>query len=161
MSSIPYIANLYSKAKENNLISGIIIFDIIAFLSYAIGIIGFFYPGDIGVTFGGMVALLFALKNRKDHQSAFKTAMFVGLIGSILSAISISAFELVFFILSGGFDFIIFWSFFMTFFLITIFIGVVLGLLIGYIYYRKDRRELKAKSNSKYTDEYLENLLKK
>jgi len=39
--------------------------------------------------------------------------------------------------------------------------GLVLGLLIGYIYYRKGEKSSKSKSRSKYTDENLEDLLKK
>ena len=161
MSPIPLITNLYSKAKENNIISGIVIFDIIAFLSYVVNPISFFYAGDIDLIFGGIVALLFALKNRKEHQNALKTGFYVGLLGAILSAISITVFEWVFFIIYIGFSFVVFWSLLVTFLLIAIFIGLVLGLLIGYIYYRKDRKRSKSKSTSKYTDEYLENMLKK
>jgi cadmium resistance protein CadD (predicted permease) len=138
--SITFIANLYSKAKENNVFSGIIIFDIIAFLSYVVNPISFYYAGDIDLIFGGIVALLFALKNRKEHQTALKIGFYVGLFGAILSAVSISVFEWFFFIVYTGF---------------------VLGLVIGYIYHRKNRKSSKSKSNSKYTDEYLEKLLKK
>ncbi|MHA1477273.1 MAG: hypothetical protein ACTSPU_03650 [Promethearchaeota archaeon] len=161
MSSIPFIANLYSKAKENNVLSGIIIFDIIAFLSYVINPISFFYAGDIDLIFGGIVALLFALKNRKEHQNALKTGVYIGFFGGILSAVSISIFEWIFFIVIVGFSFTYFLSVLVTFLLITIPIGLVLGLLIGYIYYRKGEKSSKSKSRSKYTDEYLEDLLKK
>jgi hypothetical protein len=159
--SITFIANLYSKAKENNVFSGIIIFDIIAFLSYVVNPISFYYAGDIDLIFGGIVALLFALKNRKEHQTALKIGFYVGLFGAILSAVSISVFEWFFFIVYTGFSFVVFWSLLITFLLIAIFIGLVLGLVIGYIYHRKNRKSSKSKSNSKYTDEYLEKLLKK
>ena len=161
MSSIPFIANLYNKAKENNILSGIIIFDIIAFLSYVVNPISIIYAGDIDLIFGGIVALLFALKNRREHQTAFKTALIVGLFGAILAAVSISVFEWVFFIVYIGFSFITFWSLLITFLIIAIIVGLVLGLVIGYIYHRKSRKSGKSKSNSKYTDEYLENMLKK
>jgi hypothetical protein len=158
---MPYIANFYSKAKKNNILSGILIFDIIAFLSYIVNPISFFYASDIDLIFGGIVALVFALKNRKEHQTALKTSLYVGFIGAILSAVSISVFEWVFFIVYIGFSFITFWSLLITFLIIAIVVGLVLSLLIGYIYYRKDLRPSKSKSNSKYTDEYLENMLKK
>lgn len=161
MSSIPIIADIYSKAKEKNILSGIIIYDIIAFLSYVINPISIIYASDIDLIFGGIVALLFALKNRKEDQTAFKTAFSVGLTGAIISAVSISVFEWVFFIIFTGFDFITFWVLLITFTLIALFVGVVLSLLIGYIYHSKDRSSRKSKSNSKYDDEYLENLLKK
>jgi len=96
VSSIPFIANLYRKAKENNVLSGIIIFDIIAFLSYIINPISFFYASDIDLIFGGIVGLIFALKNRKEYQNALKTGVYVGFFGAILSAVSISVFEWVF-----------------------------------------------------------------
>lgn len=161
MSSIPFIANLYRKAKENNVLSGIIIFDVIAFLSYIINPISFFYAGDIDLIFGGIVALLFALKNRKEHQNALKTGVYIGFFGAILSAFSISVFEWIFFILIVGFSFTYFLSVLITFLLIAIPVGLVLGLIIGYIYYRKNQKSSKIKSSSKYTDDYLEDLLKK
>ncbi len=161
MSAIPFIANLYSKAKGNNVISGIIIFDIIAFPSYVVNPISFYYAGDIDLIFGGIVALLFALKNRKEHQTALKIGFIVGVFGAILSAVSISVFEWIFFIVVIGFSFAYFLSLLVTFLLIAIPIGLVLGLIIGYIYKRKNRKSSKPKSNSKYTDEYLENMLKK
>ncbi|NVM17577.1 MAG: hypothetical protein HWN80_07660 [Candidatus Lokiarchaeota archaeon] len=145
MSSIPLIANLYSKAKENNMLSGIIIFDIIAFLSYVINPISIIYAGDIDLIFGGIVALIFALKNRNENQIAFKTALIVGLFGAILSAVSISVFEWVFFIVYVGFNFITFWSLLLTFLIIAIIVGLVLGLIIGYIYYRKNLKSSKSK----------------
>ena len=161
MSSIPFIANLYSKAKENNVLSGIIIFDIIAFLFYVVNPFALFYYGDIDLIFGGIVALLFALQNRKEHQNALKVGVYVGFFGAILSAVSISVFDWFFFIVYTGFSFVVLWSLLITFLLIAIFIGLVLGLVIGYIYYLKNRMLSKSKSNSKDTDEYLENLLKK
>ena len=161
MSSIPFITNFYNKTKENNLLSGIIIFDIIAFLSYVVNPFNLFYPGDIDLIFGGIVALLFALKNRNELQTAFKTAIYVGLIGAILSAVSISVFEWVFFIIYEGFSFITFLSLLLTFLIVAILVGLVLSVLIGYLYYRKDLNSSKAKANSKYTDDYLEDLLKK
>jgi uncharacterized membrane protein len=155
------MANLYSKAKENNMLSGIIIFDIVAFLAYVINPFSFLYIGDIALIFGGIVALLFALKNRNDLQTAFKTALYVGLIGAILSAVSISVFQWVFSIIYEGFNFITLWMLLLNFFTVAIVVGIVLSLLIGYIYYRKDLNSRKVNANSKYTDEYLEDLLKK
>jgi len=160
VSSIPFLANLYTKAKENNILSGIIIFDIIALLSYTIPI-DIIYPGDIDLIFGGVVGLLFTLKNRKEHQNALKTSLLVGLIGAILSAVSISIFEWVLFIVYIGFSFTAFWSILIAILLIAFVVGLILSLLIGYIYYRKDLRLSKSKSNSKYTDEYLEDFLNK
>lgn len=148
MSSIPFVANLYSKAKENNILSGIIIFDIIAFLSYAVNPISFFYAGDIDLIFGGVVALLFTLKNRKEYQSALKTGFYVGLFGAILSAVSISVFEWIFFIVVVGFSFTYYLSLLVTFLILAVPIGLVLGFLIGYIYDRKIRKSSKSKSYS-------------
>jgi hypothetical protein len=151
---MPVLANLYNNAKENNIISGIILFEIIAFLSYVIVRVDIMFAGDIHLIFGGIVSLLFALKNRKETQSVLKTSLSVGLIGAILSAVSMSVFEGTF----GSFPFLFY---LVNFLLLGVVIGLVLSFLIGYYYYRKDLRHGKTKSNSKYTDEYLEDLLKK
>jgi len=161
VSFIPIIADIYRKAKEKNILAGILIFDIIAFLSYVVNPFSLFYASDIDLIFGGIVALLFALKNRNVNQTAFKTAFYVGLIGAILSAVSISVFEWVFFIIYTGFSFITFSSLLLTFLIVAILVGLILSVLIGYLYYRKDLNSSKAKANSKYTDDFLEDLLKK
>ena len=87
--------------------------------------------------------------------------MYVGLIGAILSTVSINVFEWIFYIIYVEFDFIRLWELFITFLIIAILVGLALSLLIGYIYYRKDLKLKKSKSNSKYTYELLEDLLKK
>ncbi|MFX0010424.1 MAG: hypothetical protein ACFE9R_08930 [Candidatus Hermodarchaeota archaeon] len=161
MITIPAIANFYSKAKEHNIISGIILFDIITFLSYIINPISIIYPGDLDLIFGGVVSLLFALKNRKDNQNVIELSFYVGFFGACLSALSISALEWIVFIVSGGYSIITLLSFLFTFISMAFIFGLVLSSLLGYIYYRKDRNLRQSKSNTKYTDEYLEDLLNK
>lgn len=158
MIPIPAIANLYSKAKEHNVISGIILFDIITFLSYIINPISIFYPSDLDFIFGAIVSLLFALKNRKDNQNVMKQSFYVGLFGACFSALSLSVLE---WSLSIGLSFFTFLSFLITFLIVAFIAGSVLSLIFGYIYYRKDRNLRQYKSNTKYTDEYLEDLLNK
>jgi hypothetical protein len=157
---IPAIANFYSKAKEHNIISGIILFDIITFLSYIINPISIIYPGDLDLIFGGVVSLLFALKNRKDNQNVMQLSFYVGFLGACLSALSISVFELIFFIVFV-YSIITLLSFLITFVSMAFIFGLILSLLLGYIYYRKDRNLSQSKSSTKYTDEYLEDLLNK
>ena len=159
MIPIPAIASFYSKAKEHNIISGIILFDIITFLSYIINPISIIYPGDLDLIFGGVVGLLFALKNRKNNQSVMIQSFYVGFLGACLSALSISMLELIFFIVFV-YSIITLLSFLITFISMAFIFGLVLSLLLGYIYYRKDRNLRQSKSNTKYTDEYLEDLLK-
>lgn len=154
MIFIPAIANLYTRAKENNILSGILIFDIIAFLSYVINPFSIVYVGDIDLIFGGIVGLLFAFKNRQKDQTVLKTSLYVGLIGAFLPAFSIIVYEWIF----GSIPFL---ELLITFLLIAIVIGLVLSLTFGFIYYRKDLKQSSLKSDSKYTDEYLEDLLKK
>ena len=86
-------------------------------------------------------------------------SFYVGFLGACLSALSISMLELIFFIVFV-YSIITLLSFLITFISMAFIFGLVLSLLLGYIYYRKDRNLRQSKSNTKYTDEYLEDLLK-
>jgi hypothetical protein len=154
--SIPPIADIYNKAKKNNLTSGIIIFDIISFISYVINPFSFVYPGDLDILFGGILALIFTLKNKKTDQIFLKLGITVGLAGAFFSAISISVYDLIFAIFIYGYGLAFLFIRVIIFSIIALMIGLILGIIFGYIY---DARTPKEKTNSKKLDEFLDELI--
>ena len=161
MISIPFISNLYSKAKEKNTLTGILFFDVIALLSYVLNPISILFFGDLDLTFGAIVGLLFAFKNRKENQTHLKIALHVGLFGAILSAVSITIYQWILIIVFVEFNFMTFWPLLLSFSILAVVIGGILSIIIGYYYFIKDRRISRRISNDKYNDDYLEDLLKK
>jgi predicted membrane protein len=140
VASIPFIYDLYQKAKDKNIIAGIIIFDIISFLSFLINPICFFHPGDIDLFFGAIVGILFALKARKSFQHPVKLGFLVGILGAILSAISISFYEFFAFLLQNyEINFILF--ILIINFVFAGIIGSIIGGLVGIYYWRQDKKD--------------------
>ena len=76
--------------KENNLISGIILFDFITTISYLLNPFAIFFQGDLDLLFGAIIGIIFAVKNRKSNYDPIAIGAIVGLLGSALAAISIS-----------------------------------------------------------------------
>ena len=88
MIDIPLITDLYQKAREKNVLAGLIIIDLIAFISYMIFPAGIFYLGDLQMSIGCIIGTIFALKNIKSNQSFLLYGAIVSLGGTILTAIS-------------------------------------------------------------------------
>lgn len=158
MFLIPFKTNLYEQAKQNNIISGIIIFDLISFLAYLINPISIIYPGDIDMIFGAIVGLTFSLKNRKIDQESMKTGLLVGFVGAILSAISFTLFRLVLELIIFGSVFTSFIIFYLSNLILALVIGLIFGLLFGYYYSRKSE---KTKAKSSIEDDFFEGLIEK
>ncbi|MFW9941588.1 MAG: hypothetical protein ACFFFT_11150 [Candidatus Thorarchaeota archaeon] len=141
MNNISFIANLYETAKEKNILTGLIIIDLIAFISYIIYPAGFLpiLQGDIQMVIGCIVGVRFALKNIKSNQYYIKHGIIVGLGGTMLSAISMTIFDWI--ILSGIEEispppFIVLFSLFLIEALI---IGLLIGVIFGSYYSYKNR----------------------
>lgn len=96
---MPFIARLYEKAKEMNILAGAIISDLIAFIAYAIFYSGLIFFGDIQMVLGVAIGTYFALKNLKEDQAPLSTGLFTALLGSLLSAISMMMYDLTAFYL--------------------------------------------------------------
>lgn len=155
MNFIPFIFNLYSKAKENNILSGIIIFDIFAFLAYIINPFSLIYPGDIDMLFGGIISLIFSFKNRKVDQSSLKLGLTIGFYGSLISAITITVYEWIYVFTHHEIDSPIFLMQRIIFLILAIAIGVILGIIFGWIYAEKTQS---TNEESKNLDEFLNEL---
>lgn len=134
------IANFYDKAKEKNIFSGIIIVDLIAFISYTIFPFGLFFYGDIHMILGVLLGVYFGLSNKKKHQLELKLGVVIGFMGSFLAAISMTMFEWVSFTVSQGLSIIAFLFYFSVFIIEAILIGLIVGILLGLYFRRKNRR---------------------
>lgn len=129
-----FISNLYQKAQKQNILAGIIISDIIAFIAYVIFPYGFAFFGDVQMVIGVLIGTYFALKHLKKDQTPLKYGMIVALGGSILTAISIYVFLWTIYLIAATFfplDII-------TFFILeALIIGLVIGLIEGLYFKNK------------------------
>jgi cation transporter-like permease len=155
---MPFISNLYTNAKRNNVLSGIIISDIIGFICFAIYPLGLFYSGDIQMIIGSIIGTRFALKYRKSNNHLLKLGIFISLGGTLLTAISISSFAWIIALLqtSGGFS--LFPSIFIPKSLVAIIVGLLIGVVIGFLYHLKNQKLL---TKPLVNDEFYESLKEK
>ncbi|HDZ17643.1 hypothetical protein LCGC14_0820990 [marine sediment metagenome] len=134
------ISNFYDKVKEKNIFSGVVLVDIITFVSYIIFPFGLFFYGDFHMILGVLFGVYFGLSNKKERQIEFKLGLLIGFVGAILAAISMTMFEWVSFTVSQGFSLMAF-SFFLSVFLIEgLVIGLSVGFVCGFYFYRKNKR---------------------
>ena len=137
---MPIIAQIYEKAKEKNIISGIIIGDLITFIAYVIFPSGLVFVGDFQMIIGVLIGVFFGLSNKKKPQSEIRLGLMIGILGALFAAFSLSMFEWILYTIFQGFSsgaLLFFFSFFMIEALV---IGFPLGFLSGFYFYRKNRR---------------------
>ncbi|MFX1571540.1 MAG: hypothetical protein ACFFB0_02245 [Promethearchaeota archaeon] len=136
MIIIPFIANLYQYAKENNLLAGMIITDLIAFIAFLIFPAGIFFSGDLQMIIGSLLGVYFSLSHKKQGQSEIVTGLTVGITGTIFTAISLSFFEWMIYAQNSPISlfFVI-----IIFFIEAIVIGLAVGILLGFLFARKKR----------------------
>ncbi len=135
------IANFYDKAKEKNIFSGVIIVDLITFISYVIFPSGLIFNGDFHMILGVLFGVYFGLSNKKKHQLEVKLGLVIGFIGALLAAISMTMFEWVSFTTTQGLSFKDFLFFFNFFVIEAVIIGLAVGVLLG-IYFRRKRKRI-------------------
>lgn len=123
-------------ARERNMYSGLIIVDIIAFISYIIFPAGLIYFGDIQMIIGCIIGTRFAIKNIKPNQAFLSLGIVVGLCGCVLTGISYSLFDWLVYSSSLFLNLIIFELYLVE----AIIIGLVFGGLIsGYYLYNEKK----------------------
>ncbi|MFX1385362.1 MAG: hypothetical protein ACFFBP_23340 [Promethearchaeota archaeon] len=108
--------------------------------------------------FGAILGLIFSLKNRKVNQKSLNTGLVVGIVGAILSAISITLFRLSIELIVSGSIPIIFNLFYLSNLILALFIGIIFGGLMGYYYSRKSDKH---KKKSLIDDDFFEDLIEK
>ncbi len=158
MNYIPFIANLYQNAKEKNILAGVVIIDLISFISYIIFSAGFFYLGDLQMVIGCIVGTYFSLKNIKSNQSFIKHGIMVSLGGTILSAISMSFFDWIIFWQITGFSLFSFLVIFGLFSIEALIIGLIIGGILGGYYHHTNKKGIET---SPKEDEFYESLIEK
>jgi hypothetical protein len=128
------IAELYQKAKEKSFLTGIILIDLISFISFVIFPSGLLYSGDVQMIIGCIIGTRFTLKNIHNPKSYGSYGVVVSLTGTILTSISYLVFVLV--ALFGTLLFNIFTVLiiFELYLVEAIIIGLPLGLIIGGYY---------------------------
>ena len=155
---MPFINDLAQKARKRNVLSGLIIIDVIAFISYTIFPSGIFYFGDIQMILGCIVGTRFTLKNIKPNQSYFLNGIFVGSVGAILTGISFTMFDWVYFSGILNYSYLMLLTIFELYFIEAIIIGLLLGFIVGGYYNYKNKTQTKS---SIVEDEFYESLLEK
>ncbi len=152
------IVNFYDKAKEKNIFSGVVIVDLITFISYMIFPFGLFFVGDFHIILGVLFGVYFGLSNKKRHQLEVKLGLVIGFIGALLAAISLTMFEWVSFTISKGFSTMAFLFLFSVFVIEAVIIGLAVGVLLG-IYFRRKRRRINLQG--KIDEEFYKSLEEK
>ncbi len=152
LKSMPIISQIYEKAKKKNIISGIIIGDLITFIAYLLFPSGLVFFGDLQMIIGSIVGTLFSLKNIKSYQSYLKHGIIVGLVGTILSAISMSIVEII--VYPTNFAIVNIELFLIEGFLL----GLIIGGIIGSYYRYKNKAPTKTSS---IEDDFYESLKEK
>jgi len=151
------IRNLYQSARNHNVIAGILINDVIsfvAFLSLGFLIIGIVWPGDIQIFLGAFFGTRFALRNEVSQNHLLRIGLLVGIVGGILSALSMTAFMISLFIFSIGLQNGYFLMLFASFLIAALIIGPIIGIIL-YLHYNHKRKQQKA---SLLDDEFFEDL---
>ena len=152
---IGIIADLYQKAKQRNMLGGIIISYLITFIAYVIFPAGIFWFGDFQMALGVAIGTRFSLKNLKEDQSPLKYGIITALGGSILTAISMSVFDWIIFSFDPTIEYslgIILFSYLLE----ALIIGLVLGMILG-LYFRSKYRD-KVKQSKQNLDDLYESL---
>lgn len=104
--------------------------------------------------FGAIVGVLFSIKNDTSATGPLKVGLFVGSVGSVLSAFSLSLLEYTIFIVYFGLDITYFVELFIIFFAVCILIGSIVGGLIGFYYWNRQRKP----KESLVDEEFFEDL---
>jgi len=137
LSMIPFFAIvsiiIFLIYKKYNIVSGILLFTIIAFAGFIIfpGLF-FIWYGDIYYTIGGISALVLTFKNRKSDQLPIKTAMIVCIIGASISSFLVSIFQWFIFTILFGFDIVVLGVYVVYFIPFALILGGIIGFVYGY-----------------------------
>ncbi len=155
---MPFIADLAKKAREKNILTGMIITDLIAFISYIIFSSGIFYFGDLQMTIGCIIGSRFALKNNKSNKSFIIQSIGVSLVGAVLTAVSFTLFD--WFVFSEILRYSLFMLLitFELYLIEAIIIGLVIGGIVGGYYNYKNKNRIESTT---IKEEFYESLIDK
>jgi hypothetical protein len=150
MNCMPFVNDLVDKAKKYNIATGIIIFDLIAMLSLIIPFY-LFYFGDIEITIGVIIGMIFTFRTLKPGQGILKMLSYFIFLGTFLVSLTLSMILFVILIPYYGIDPIIFLSLFVTFLIMIFIIVLIIGIIAGY-YYSNKIKSAKNKKEDEFED---------
>lgn len=132
---------LYSYIKEHNILSGILIFDILAVILFPFISFMLFVPGDIEIIFGAIFGILWAMIHREKSQKIWKIVNLVGILGGLLSAISITILAILLSQSTPSFKESL--LIFLINLLIYELLSLIIGMMIGIIYhFKQDNKKI-------------------
>ncbi|MEJ2248239.1 MAG: hypothetical protein P8Y70_07430 [Candidatus Lokiarchaeota archaeon] len=155
MVTFSWIKNIFQKAKQRNVLAGIIISGISTFILFLITFqIYFLYIGDLQLLVGINFGVWFTLRYLKPDKSALKTGILAGLLGGLFSVLVLSLYEWIIFTIWTLIFSLLELIYIISWFLLQgVIIGLIMGGLVGYYYWRKeDYKRIKKRDNKK---EYL------
>ncbi len=133
------LTKFYELIKKNNIVSGLIIFEVIStILLFIFPYYLFFYYGEIGVIIGIIFGMYFAFHNRKKSQRSLKINLYFIIFGTLIISFSFSLIEWSITIPVYGFDPIVFLSLFISNLIMVFFYTLLIGLFMAYFYSRKE-----------------------
>lgn len=151
---IPIISEFSQRAKRNPYLSGIIFSSGITLFTYFISFgTSLLFLGDIHMIIGNVIGIRFTMKYNRSDTSPLIIGSSLGAISGIISAISLSFFELGFYMARFGFELAILFDRLNTFIWGGIIIGAAIGFLFGFYYLRKSEPK-----ETLVDDEFFEDL---
>jgi hypothetical protein len=145
--TIPILRKLFNKAKKYNIVTGIIIFDIIAvILLFIFPYFIILYYGEFGVIFGALIGMIFTYRNRTPNQEILKISLYFIVIGAILTAFTLTTIEWVITIPTYGVNSTVFLSLFVSNLIMIFIFTIIVGVFMGY-YYSKKSKSVKDKGS--------------
>lgn len=125
----------YTYLKKHNILSGILFFDILSVILFPITPFMLIVPGDIDIIIGAIFGILWAIIHREKWQKIWKIVLLVGILGGLLSTISVTTIAIIIFQPTPNFteSFLIF----SLNLLIYEILSLIIGMMIGIIYYFK------------------------
>ena len=132
---------IYSYMKEHNILTGILIFDILSLILFPLTPFMFIIPGDVDIILGAIIGFLWAIRYREKSQQIWKIVLIVGILGSLLSTISITIIAIVLSQPTPNFNesLLIFSLNLMIYELLSLIIGMMIGIIF---YFKKDSRKI-------------------
>ena len=127
--------------KKNNVVSGLVIFDVLTVLLLFILPIALLFYGDIGVIIAAVVGMYFTFHNRKETQRILKISLIFIIFGTFLISLTLSIMEWILTIPYYGLNSIVFLSFFITNLIMVFIYTIIIGLFMGYFYSREQTKD--------------------
>ena len=131
----------YTYIKEHNILSGILFFNILSVILFPITPFMLIVPGDIDIVLGSIIGILWAIIQREKQQKIWKIVFSVGILGCLLSTISITTLVIILSQQAPNFyESLLIFSFNL---MIYELLSLVIGIMIGIIYsFKQDSKKI-------------------